>query len=369
MRLEALEPDYGEFYVPSFCVKVGADDLVRDLFLAVTRVEVALKEKAAGHFSFTVANAFDWERREFTARRGQEEVDLLELFAFGASVEVALGYGDASRLKPILKAIVTEISTNFAAQGAPQLTISGFDALYALTIGKSTRHWEEAPDSDAVSEIVRENNLSADIVSTTPAKPRIDQNEESDFAFLTKLAERNATTFYMRGETLYFGPRRNTESESVELEWGKGLASFSPTANLAKQVTEVEVSGWSAEKGEAIIGRASQGDESDREGDRESGAERVAKALGRSPVLKLRAAVHTQAEADARAKAILEERAQDFVTGDGECVGLPEIVPDSNIALAGLGRAFNKTYYVTEATHSLDASGYRTRFQVRETTV
>ena len=93
------------------------------------------------------------------------------------------------------------------------------------------------------------------------------------------------------------------------------------------------------------------------------------KALSSSPILSVRAPVHTQAEADERAKAILDERAQDFVTGSGECIGLPEIVPDVNIELGGLGRGFSKTYWVSEATHKLDGGGYSTTFKVQETTV
>ena len=69
MNLQQLNQTYGDFYVPTFVVKVGADDVVRDLFLTVTGVEVDLKDKGAGHFSFTVASAFDWETREFVAHR------------------------------------------------------------------------------------------------------------------------------------------------------------------------------------------------------------------------------------------------------------------------------------------------------------
>jgi phage protein D len=369
MDLRALERVYSDFYVPAFSVKIGGEDLVQDLFLAVTGVKVDLKEKAAGHFSFTVANAFDWEAREFVARRSEERVDLLELFAFGAPVEIALGYGDRSTLPVILTGIITELATAFGSSGAPELNISGFDGLYPLTIGKRTRNWEDAADSKAVSDVTSDHNLSAMITETRPVKPRIDQNEESDLAFIEKLAERNGATFYMRNDRFYFGPRRNDTTEVVELVWGEGLVSFSPEANLAKQITEVEVHGWSATDGEAIVGRASRGDESGRDTRAESGADRLASALSTAPVLRVRAAVHTQEEADARAKAILEERAQDFVTGTGDCIGIPAIVPDVNIALGGMGRGFSKTYYVSEATHSIDASGYHTNFKVQETTV
>ncbi|WP_010183104.1 phage late control D family protein [Sphingomonas sp. PAMC 26605] len=365
MNLEDFGPRHGEFYVPACTVLVGGRDLVRELNLAVTRVECGLKERAASDFSITVASAFDWEQREFLAKPDSERVDLIDLFAFGAPVEVRIGYGEPSRLGTLLIGTVTRIGTSFTESGTPELTVAGFDNLYPLTIGKQTRHWEDERDSDVVADIAGRNNLTPDVADTGEPRPRTEQSQQSDFEFLGKLAERNGMIFYVRGTTLYFGPRHNRDAPEVALVWGGGLASFSPSANIAKQVTRVEVCGRT-EAGEEVTGVAERGDESDDEVRRESGSGHVAQALGREAVLRIRAAVRSQAEATARARAILEERAQDLVTGDGECVGLPEIVPDSNIAISGTSRAFAKTYYVTEATHSLDSEGYRTRFSVRE---
>ena len=95
----------------------------------------------------------------------------------------------------------------------------------------------------------------------------------------------------------------------------------------------------------------------------------MASALNTQPAMRVRAAVHTQAEAQERANAILEERAQEHLKGDGESLGLPEIVPDVNIALKDLGQPFDKTYYVKAAKHKVSSNGYRTNFSVEETTV
>ena len=369
MDIRQIEQIYGDFYVPTFTIKVGGQDLVREIFLTISAVSVDLKEKTAGHFSFTVASVFDWKTREFVAMQQEERVDLLELFAFGSPVEISLGYGEPAKLKSMLTGLVTEIATSFGAGGAPELTISGYDGLYPLTVGKSTRHWEDSRDSDAVDAVAGQRGLSTDVQQTDPIRPRIDQNEETDMAFVEKQADRNEATFYMREGKLFFGPRNNDASEAIELNWGEGLISFAPEANLARQITEVEVHGWSAADGEAVVGRARKGDETGRDTRAESGADRVVTALSDTPVLRMRAAVHTQAEADARARAILEARAQEFVTGNGECVGVPDIVPDMNILLGGMGRGFSKPYYVSEATHSIDANGYRTSFKVRETTI
>ena len=63
----------------------------------------------------------------------------------------------------------------------------------------------------------------------------------------------------------------------------------------------------------------------------------------------------------------LDERAKQFLTGEAEAVGLPELRPDRNVLLDKLGGPFSKTYYIQEATHKIDGNGYRTRFKVKET--
>jgi phage protein D len=369
MELYALETNKNNFYAPTYSVEIANKDLLRNLFLTISSVEVDLKLKAAGHFSFTVENAFDWESREFVAHSEGKAINLMELFAFGTPVKIAFGYGERSKLSVLLQGTITQISTSFSEGGAPVLTVSGYDGLYPLTQGKDTHPWENDRDSKAVSDIAAKNGLTAQVVQTDPVKPRIDQSQESDFVFLEKLAKRNGAIFYMKGDKLYFGPRQNDRSDVLELTWGKDLLSFSPEVNLARQVTSVEVYGVSAEKGQLIVGRASRGDESGRDTRRESGADRVTKARGNKTVMQVRAAVHTQAEADSRARAILEERGEEFVKGSGESIGVPEIVPNVNIALTGLGNVFSKIYYVSESTHKIDGSGYRTTFKIEETSV
>jgi len=368
MELGNLESHYGDFYVPAFKVMVGREDVVRDLFLTVTSAEVDLKEKAPGRFTFTVANAFNWEQRAFVSDKNGKEIDLIDLFAFGTTIELFFGYGDPTSLKSLLKGIVTEVSTSFTEGNIPELTVSGYDGLYPLVNGNGRGHWENARDSDAVSDIVALTQLSTDIRTTDSVKACIDQGQEIDIAFLKKLSDRNGATFYVRDRKFYFGPRHNTATAEIKLAWGKGLLSFNPEAKLTRQVKTVSIYGWS-ELGEEIVATATQGDETGRDNGRNSGPEKIASALTTTPTLKISAVVHSQSEAQSRAKAMFEERAQEFVKGDGESIGLPDIVPDINIALADLGKTFSKTYYVSHARHKVDGSGYRTSFDVQETTL
>jgi len=365
MELATLSKDYGDFYAPAYAVRLGTEDLMRDLVVAVSQVDVDMKLGGASHFSFTVTDCYSHKLQAFQTGRGD---DLLKLLSFGAEVEIRMGYGDGSSTPIAVSGIITEITTNFPEGGSPELSIAGFDHGFALTLGKNSNTWKDARDSDAVREIASFNNLSSAIETTKEPHKLIEQNQESDWQFLKKLAERNHYELYVDvRKTLHFGKPNDQADAVVRLEYGKGLLSFKPEANLAGQISKVEVYGWNTATKEAFVGVATAGEESGLTG---KSAGQYLNGLVRDPskrpTLRLRQPVFTQAEADQRAKAALNERAKEFLTGDGETIGVPEIRPDRNVELAGLGVPFSKIYYIQQATHKIDTNGYRTRFKVKE---
>lgn len=366
MELVALSKTYRDFYAPCFAVRVGGSDILRELAVAVSQVEVDLLLGAASRFSFTVTDCYSHKLHAFRTDRG---ADLLQLLSFGAEVEICMGYGDSSSTPTAMRGMITEITTNFPESGSPELAIAGYDHGFALTMGKNSRTWSKASDSDAAREIASFNNLDANIETTSEKHAQIEQNQESDWEFLKKLADRNHFELYVdERKTLHFQKPNDKATAVVRLVYGEGLLSFKPEANLAGQISKVEVYGWDTNTKKAIVGIATTGEESGLTG---KSAGQHLNALVRDPskrpTLRLRQPVFTQAEADQRAKAALSERAKQFLTGEGETVGLPEVRPDRNVELDSLGVPFSKTYYIQQATHKIDANGYRTRFKVKET--
>jgi phage protein D len=357
----------GAFYAPTFQVKIGGQSLTHSLGIAVTQVEVDLALGAAGRFSFTCVNTFDNKQHTFLTAFGQP---VLELLKFGATVEVALGYGDFSRLPTLITGTITEISTSFAEGSSPELTVAGYDGLFPLTLGKQSRNWKNVTDSGVVSKLANEYGLDANVQSTQAQQAQIEQNQESDFELLKKLAERNHFEFYVSTPNkLRFGKPNDQGDGVVTLLWGRTLLSFKPEANLAAQVSQVEVYGWDPQQKKAIVGKAVAGEESGHDPRRQSGGERVRAIAKKQPVLEVRQPVFTQAEAERRAKAILNDHAKKFLTGEAESIGIPDLQPDRNITLGNLGDPFSKTYYIQQTTHKVDSSGYRTRVKVKETSL
>jgi phage protein D len=367
MDLTDFSNAYGDFYAPSFLVKVGGQSLTHNLGLAVPQVEVVLALGAAGRFSFTIVNAYDDQQHDFISTYGQK---VFELLKFGATVEVAMGYGDFSQLPTLITGIITEVTTGFAEGGTPELTVAGYDALFPLTLGKRSRSWKNITDSGVISQIAGEYGLDSDIQSTQETHAQIEQNQESDFELMKKLADRNHFEFYISSpNTLYFGEPNDQGDGVVTLLWGRTLLSFKPEANLAAQVSQVEVYGWDPQNKKAVVGTAVAGQESGHDPRRQSGGERLRAIVKNPPILQVRQPVFTAAEAQRRAQAILDDHAKRFLTGEAETVGLPDLLPDSNITLGNLGDPFSKTYYMQETTHKMDSSGYRTRVKVKESSL
>lgn len=364
MDFAAVSRQWGDFYAPAFVVRAGGRDLTRELAIGVSQVEVDLTLSAMGRFSFTVVGTYDAERRDFLSGYGERVLDVL---TFQTPIEISFGYGDHSRLQPMIAGVVSEIGTSFSEGGTPELSVAGYDNLFPLSLGGTSTPWKDQRDSDVVAALARGHQLAVDLEPTPERHPQIEQNQRSDLDFIKDLAERNHYRFYMAGpDTLRFGRPNDRGDGILILNWGESLLAFKPVANLAAQVRAIEVYGWNPVTKAPIVGRAAAGKESGRDPRRRSGGQTLDPSVGRGAVLRLRQPVFTEAEARQRAEAILNSHAKAFLTGDGECIGVPAIRPDRNVTIGKLGAPFSKTYYVEQATHRIDGGGYRTRFKVKE---
>jgi phage protein D len=373
MNILQIEKARKNFYAPAFNVFASGQSLVLDLKLEVTSVQVDNILNMADRFSFVINNAYNIATQEFL-KVGQKT--LPEFFEFGSPVEIYMGYGDRARLDLMLTGIVTEISTNFPSSGAPQLTVSGYDHSYCLTRGAQSDNWPNQRDSDAVRDLAQRYTLTPTVEDTRVVHPNIAMSQENPAKFLTRLAERNGFEWFVLNNDLFFRTPANDERGVIELKWGRGLVSFSPEIKLSEQVSQVEVYGWDVQRKEKIVGKAKRGDEPGRDQTRgsgkkrASGAEYLKKVCRDDPsTLRLREPVFSQQEADQRAKAILKRHAEGFVGGRGESIGIPELRADTNVTLQGLGDFFNTTFYVKQATHTVNNTGYRTTFQVGDVTI
>ncbi|OPX86528.1 MAG: Phage late control gene D protein (GPD) [Pelotomaculum sp. PtaB.Bin104] len=359
MEFIDLEKKYRNFYAPAFQVKVEGKDLLH-AGVEIGNISVDNTLEGADSFSFMVNNSYDAVRREL------KWMD--QLFAPGSGVEIKMGYTD--KFESMLTGLITSVRVTYPAGGLPFLEVSGFDLSHRMMKGRQSTPWPpDVKDSDIAKKIASKYSLSSVVEDTRVKHPEVNQDQESDFDFLTRLAQRNHFEFFVFGRTLYFRAPANDEAPVINLEWGKTLVSFSPEINLGEQVSEVEVRGWDARAKKEIVGRAKTGDEQGRDSSGRTGSEMVNSVYSQTVTERLRLPVDSREEADNRARAILNRCADGLVRGNGESIGIPELLHGKNIKLDNLGKKFSKTYYVERTNHSIGSSGYRTTFSVKENAI
>ncbi len=356
MKFEVLAKKYLDFYVPNYQILLDGIDILKTYPIGITSVTVEDALEGADRFSFSANDL------------GAMWLDS-DLFEPGKSVVIRMGY--VNNLTTMIQGEIASLRSSFPRDGTPTLEISGYDLSHQFARGRGQRSFEEVRDSDIVTEIAEraKHRLETRIDETEVTHPHVTHDGQTDYDFIRKLADRNSFEFSVRGETLYFQKTRRGESEIMTLEYGASLLSFNPELNTANQPTEVTVRGWDPRTREEIVGRARRGGEEARERGRRSGGDIVEDQYGTAEERISDRPVSTQQEADTHARSVLNKQSEGLISGNAECIGIPEIRAGENIRLEGLGAKFSRKYYIEGSTHTIGSSGYSTRFSVKENTI
>ncbi len=308
---------------------------------------------------------------KFNIQFNDPELTLIDpqtgVFTEGSLVKISMGY--IGNTEEMITGEISALAVNLSNSGPTTVSADGFDLLHRLSRGVHYHTFagqkpnSSIPDSDIALKFAAEMGLKSS-VDPTPARnePRT-QNYETDLAFLKKIAQENGYSLWVEGDTLYFKSQRPAPN-SVQLEWGKTLTSFSPRLSISGQVNTVEVrrpadsakkpslsgSAQRSSKAKSLLAPTGQ-----KQLDRGSG--------GQSKLVIIRASVSSAAEAKTHAEEAMSQQEQDLISGSGTCVGYPDIRVGTELQLSGIGR-FDGVYVVGQATHSIGGSGYQTSFQV-----
>ena len=391
------------FYVPQFEVRIQGVGLPQDVLRDITQLTYHDNTKEIDGFELTVNN-WDSTVQNFKYIGAENAASLQKnplyrLFEpCNKEVEVWMGYlGD---LRLMLKGTFVAMEPNFPSGGAPTLAVRGLNVLQQLRCRQYTTTWAitaEKPqgwrDSEVAENIaaLRDANgkkrFPLPIVTDGKAKkkepqlPYIAQKSEYDIDFLLSRARQQGYVVYvqegdpkargpLRQRHLYFGPSDSTHPAlptfKYELKWGISLIDLKPTLSTANQVKSVEVRGWNPAAKKAINATATLDNvvvnkdlfrllENCQSPEGCSGREKVV----------VNKPVHTPAQAQSLARAMLTDQLKELVSVSGTCVGLPDLRAGQKIQIEGIGARLSGTYFVTSTSHTINDSGYITKFEAR----
>ncbi len=296
------------------------------------------------------------------------------LFDPGSQVALRLGYYGGEDPVTMFDGKIVTITPAFPVTGIPTLRVRAINPLYSLQRRQETMRFENKTDSEIAQDIASALEIQIDI-------PAGQSGQEIRHEFITFANQYPINFLYSRARRLgydlhmdmsaspprlFFGRPSGNET-LYEIEWGRSLVSFAPTVRTRDQVTRVVVRGWRpGGRGDErrITGTATWQDINVDLPDSHL-LDAIDQAIQKNEEHVVDDPITSQAEADAKARGLLETSLLDLVTGDGVSIGTPRIRAGQPLVIKGLGYRYSGRYRVTESTHKIDLNGYMTTFKAR----
>ncbi len=278
-------------------------------------------------------------------------------FDIGKLLEVKLGARDALTTTSLFKGQVVSQELNFGAGGV-ELMVRGFDRSHALIRARKVRTFQNQTSSDIVSKVLGDAGFSAQCDSTGDPHDFMQQDNETDWDFIWRLAERVGFEFVVQDTNAYF--RKPSADNPVQLEWPQTLRSFSPRVTATQQAQQVTLAAFDPTTKQPISVTASSPNQVARIGVERSS---VASAFDGADIHIASEPVKSQSEGQAVAQALLDKLANGYIAAEGVSDGNPNIRAGTCVQVGGLGQKFSGLYRVAAATHILRGGAtYETHF-------
>ncbi len=278
-------------------------------------------------------------------------------FDIGKQLEVRLGAADALTTTTLFTGHIVSLELNFGAGGV-ELLCRGFDRSHVLMRSRQAQTFQNMTASDIVSKLVSAAGFTPACDDSGDPHDFVQQDNETDWDFIWRLAERVGFEFVVDGQTASF--RKPAADDPIALEWPTTLRSFSPRVTATQQVTQVTLATQDPKTKQPISVAASSANQIAKIGvDRET----VAGAFTEAEFHIASEPVKSQSEGTAVAQALLDKLANGYIAAEGTTDGNPAIKAGVAVQVSGIGTKYSGTYRVAAATHVLrGGSTYETRF-------
>jgi phage protein D/phage baseplate assembly protein gpV len=272
-------------------------------------------------------------------------------FGIGKALEVRLGETDALAPVALFKGQTVTLEAEYGGGGC-HVAVRAYDRSHVLHRSRATRTFQNQTSSDIVTKIVSDAGLSAACDPSGEPHEFMQQDNETDWEFIWRLAEKIGFECVVEDTVLYF--RKAADDNPTELEWPTTLHTFRPRVTAVQQVQEVTLRAHDPKTKQVIDVTASSPGQIAQIG--VSRAE-VASAFDGASVHVATEPVKNRAEGDALAQALLDKLADGYRGAEAIAPGNPGIRAGKNVKIAGVGKLFSGTYPVTHAKHVLRGGG------------
>lgn len=343
-KYEDLANQYGNFQVPAYKVKVDGKDVTDGKSVFISEISITLSLMYASSVVIKIAGAYDKEARKFSDK-------VKNTLSLGKIVEVEIGY--LSSFMKVFKGYICSVSMKISKH--PGISLIAMDVRKLMMDARyKERYFDDENYSDMAKKVM--NNYSClcsfeQKSSNDKLKEKIYQ-KGSDFDFMTKtLARKLNREFFVFYDKAYFREPGKVTAETITLEYGLNLLSFtkhSEYLDLKMVMAGYEGSEQKRIKSEQTI--------------RNSDLKEPVLSIPECEIITARD-MKTVKELTAAGNHIAQNKKNKAKTGEGTCIGLPQIIPGRYIKIKKTDSNIDGKYYVTEVKHVIGRQVFITQFK------
>lgn len=350
-----LANKYDDFSAPAFEITLGGKELSRAK-ATVTELEVELNaDGTAGGCSFSIEGLYDYEQSSWNG-------EIASLVEVGAELTVKAGY---VKKEEVFYGYVDDYAMEFSPEGAPRIQVSGIDGLGYLMSCRQPLYAGQRKAAEIIKSVLNKAVSAGFARSVTVGSLKdyevpLVKEQLDDWRYLQLMAQRyGASLMVVDGEMVFDTTMSNTK-EILTLTMGVGLERFCKRVSLAHQVGEVEIYGRDVNQKpiHAAVNTVTVGEGS-------KSAAQIVSAFKKASLREYSEFARTEEECRKLAQNRLNGIAMGFVSGDGQCVGIPELIPGRYLKIDGSDKSINGLYYLTKVRHVFSEAGYRTSFEFK----
>jgi len=334
-------------------IVIDGEDIASNYF-QVQKLKVDLSSEMASLFSLSITNVMN------------DEFELVTpwIFKMGANIKISAGY--PSNLEELMQGIITSVTYHYGEKEHLTIEVEGYDLLFLLMKSYKQRSFSEMSDSQVVAEVLHDYGLKSDIQESELVYNHIQQDHESDFTFISRLAKRNGFEFYNQLETIYF---KSPAVDSASLEvftFGVDPITLHCRHDITNLFERVHTHGWDKLNKEAIQEESHIENVPSVEREWAYPSASIGR-LGISDVAyPLSENYDNSQSAQREADAMMQKIAYSLVKVKGSVRGLATLSPATVIELNGFSQVHNGKYYLTRVIHRIgDNRGFTSDFEMK----
>jgi Rhs element Vgr protein len=267
-------------------------------------------------------------------------------FIPGAEISIAAGYNGENEV--IFSGLIIS-QTLRANEDGSQMEIECRDKAIKLTAGRKNKIWEDVSDNDAITDLVGQNGITADIDGLNLQHKQLVQFNCSNWDFIVTRAELNSALVITEAGKLTIGMPNASQESTATYTYGSEIYDFEAQMDARTQYPQVLTKNWNYTNQEVKEGTSTvktlpqQGNIS---------GDDLAEVLGWEDNSLYHSGNVAEQESTEWATAQLFRSRLNKVIGNFRVQGDNKLKPGIIVELLGIGERFSGKCWVTGVIHS-----------------